>query len=526
MHTEIAFVILFAVATAVAVASRRLKIPYTVALVAAGLLLGAIHVMEPPHLTKEFLFAVILPGLIFEAAFHLEYKRFRENAIAINALAIPGVAAAIGLSAALLMIEVEAFELVEVFAPTTALVFGALIAATDPIAVVALFRTLGVPKRLMVLVEGESLLNDGTAVVFFSTILAVATGQGLSTGGAVLGFVTVVGMGALVGALVGLVISHVTRRIDDPMIEITLTVIAAYGSFSVAEQFHYSGVIATVVAGMLCGNVGARSGMSPTTRISVQSFWDYVAFALNSIVFLLIGFEVSVPSLLGYWKPILAAFVAVAIGRAIVVFAVSALLGRTRERLPWSWSLALTWAGLRGAISMVLVLGLAADFPNRELLVHMTFGVVVLSILVQGLSMNVLLTRLGIVGAKADYQDAYECFRGRLRAAEAALAEIKKLRTERVAHGVVLEAIEAEYEGRVRKAEAGIRTLRLSEAELGEGEERETRRRLLLVEKDEQLNAFHAGVVGREAFDELMADIDARLAELEVERVEPSMSAN
>jgi len=154
------------------------------------------------------------------------------------------------------------------------------------------------------------------------------------------------------------------------MIEITLTTIAAYGSFLAAEHFHYSGVIATVTAGMLCGNYGARVGMSPSTRIAVETFWEYVAFALNSIVFLLIGLEVHFQALLDSWQVILVAYLVVTGGRALIIFFASSLLRRTRERIPWAWSVILTWGGL----PMVLVLSLAKDFPHRDLLVSMTFG--------------------------------------------------------------------------------------------------------------------------------------------------------
>ena len=170
-----------------------------------------------------------------------------------------------------------------------ALVFGALISATDPIAVVAIFRTLGVPKRLAVLLDGESLLNDGTAIVFFTLSLARVTGTEVTAGGLAWDFVRIVGMGALIGTGVGLGASQIIKQVDDPMIEISLTTIAAYGSFLTAEHFHYSGVIAAVAAGMFCGNYAARVGMSPSTRVAVEAFWEYVAFALNSIVFLLMA---------------------------------------------------------------------------------------------------------------------------------------------------------------------------------------------------------------------------------------------
>lgn len=400
MHPELGFVILFAIATVVAIVARRLRIPYTVALVLAGLGLNAVHAFTPPRLTKELLFAVILPGLLFEAAFQIGGRQFWKNKLAINALAVPGVAVAVALTAALLTPAVRNLHLLEGFDTSHALLFSAIVAATDPIAVVGIFKSLGAPKRLAVLVEGESLLNDGTGVVLFTIVLQMIGGGTFSLGDGVVSFVRIAGAGALVGAAIGWALSKLIERIDDAMIEITLTVLAAYGSFVIAEQFHFSGVIATVVAGMLCGDQAPR-GMTETTRASVHAFWEYVAFALNSIVFLLVGTEIDLGRLVAIWPAILTAYGCVLAARAIVVGGVSLLLVRTRERIPTSWSAVVVWSGLRGALSMVLVLSVPADFPLRETLVDMTYGVVVLSILLQGVSMRWLLQylRIGEEGA-------------------------------------------------------------------------------------------------------------------------------
>ncbi len=343
---------------------------------------------------RILLFSVFLPGLVFEAAYHLKLSEFRENARAILALAVPGVVVAIGATATLLVTTSSFAEVASGLGWTLALVFAALIAATDPIAVVALFRSLGAPRRLALLVEGESLVNDGTSIVLFGIVYAAVGGGGMSVSAGLLEFVEVVGFGFAIGAAAGFMVSHVIARIDDPMVEISLTTIAAYGSFVVAEEFHFSGVIATVTAGMLCGNIGAPRGMSPATRIAVESFWAYLAFALNSLVFLLIGLEVRVSQLIAEWRPILLAFGAVMGGRALVVFLASALLRRTREAIPWRWALVLTWGGLRGALSMVLALSIDPAFPHREIVVTMTFGVVLLSIVIQGITTEPLLRAL------------------------------------------------------------------------------------------------------------------------------------
>lgn len=511
MHPEIAFVALFTVATAVAILARRARVPYTVALVLAGLLLGTARVFEAPRLTKELLYAVFLPGLIFEAAFALQVKEFLKNKLAIFSLAIPGLMVAIGLTAVILVPTANALHFVDGFTLGMGLVFAALIAATDPIAVVGLFKTLGAPHRLRVLVEGESLLNDGTAIVIFTLIARVVlTGESWSPASAALDFVRVVGMGALIGAAIGYSVSLAIHKIDDAMIEITLTTIAAYGSFVAAEHFHFSGVIATVVAGMFCGNHAARTGMSSSTRIAVAVFWEYLAFALNSIVFLLIGFEVRLATLLAAWKPILAAYLAVMIGRAVVIGLVGLLLGPTRERLPKRWGLVLTWGGLRGGLSMVLVLGLPQSMPHRELVVAMTFGVVILSILIQGPTMGWLLRRLGLVGS--DGPGLYERLRARIRTRRAAASDLQQVALEGGHDAALLGQIVERLAASIAEDEAELAKIRPELAR--QREQTELRRRALSAEKSALVAMHHAGEIGDEVFASIRSELDEELVAL------------
>jgi CPA1 family monovalent cation:H+ antiporter len=330
VHSELQFVLLFSVATAVAIGTRWLRVPYTVALVVVGLALGALPLGPRPELTHDLLFAVALPGLLYEAAFHLPERWLKEMRITIAALAVPGVVAVLALTTVLLLPAVRELTLLG------ALAFSAATVATDPIAVVAVFRDLRAPSR-------QDQVED-----------------------------------------------------DDPMIEVTLSVIAAYGSFALAERFGVSGVIGTVVAGLLCGRAARRGSHSEASTAALRTFWEYVAFALNSIVFLLIGLQVRLPALLLHWKPILLGYAVVVAVRFVVVAATAAVLSPTRERLPWRWTMVVAWSGLRGALAMVLALRLPDSFPSRELVVLMTFGVVLLSIVLQGLTVGPLLRRFGI----------------------------------------------------------------------------------------------------------------------------------
>jgi CPA1 family monovalent cation:H+ antiporter len=522
METVTILILLFMVATAVAIAVQRLAVPYTVALVFTGLVLGLLHAFEAPHLTKALLFNVFLPGLLFEAAFHIEFKQFWRNRLTINSLALPGVLAAIALTALILTPVANALHFVQDFTWKHALAFGAIISATDPIAVVAVFKSLGVPKRLSVLLEGESLLNDGVAIVIFTLSVALVAGRVVTGAELVLDFIKIVGIGALIGAGVGLAVSQVIKQVDDPMIEITLTTIAAYGSFLAAEHFQYSGVIATVSAGMLCGNYGARVGMSPSTRMAVETFWEYVAFALNSIVFLLIGFEVHFQALLASWQAILVAYLVVTGGRALIIFGASSLLRRTRERIPWAWSVILTWGGLRGGLPMVLVLSLQKDFPHRDLLVSMTFGVVLLSILVHGLTMSPLLRWLGIVRGHQEH-DAYELTRGKLQAARAALEEIGRMSRAHFTNAEALASLHREYEQKAERESAVLDEFHIERQQLHAEEVQWARRHLLLVEKGVVVDAFHQGGLSQTVQEKLLTDIDAQL--LRLESGEPTESA-
>lgn len=514
MSIETRFILLFVVATAVAIAARRVRLPYTVALVIAGLVLGAFRAFPAPHLTEKLLFSLILPGLIFEAAFHIDTHELAESWLTIVTLAVPGVIASTALIAFTLPPVVHLLHLVPGFDWKYALVFGALISATDPVAVVALFRTIGAPRRLTMLLDGESLLNDGTAIVFFTLSLSLVDGAHVGAGHLGMQFLSIVGIGAIIGVAIGAAASIIMRHVNDPMIEITLTTIAAYGSFTVAQSLAASGVIATVAAGLLCGNYGARLGMSPSTRVASSTFWEYVVFALNSVIFLLIGLQVHPATLLQDWVPIIVAYAVVTIGRGVIIFAGRALLGWTRERFPWRWSLVLTWGGLRGALPMVLALSLPAGFAYRDLIVSMTFGVALLSILVHGVTMSPLLRWLGIVTPHADRTD-YEIRSGRVQAAAAALSELDRMDRLHLAAPEVLADLRSDYQQGIAQAEDELKKSAVSTRELHDQDLHRLRRQLLAAERDQVMRSFEQGALGQRSQEQLLADIDARLLNLE-----------
>jgi CPA1 family monovalent cation:H+ antiporter len=275
-------------------------------------------------------------------------------------------------------------------------------------------------------------------------------------------------------------------------------------------------VIATVAAGMLCGNYGARTGMSASTRIAVETFWGYVAFALNSLVFLLIGFEVNVRSLVPYVPIILIAYGVVMLARAVAVTVTTALLRFTRERFPFTWGAALTWGGLRGALPMVLALSLPRTLAQRELIINITYGVVVIFILVHGLTMSRLLRFLGIVRERKE-QRLHDLARGQVRAAGAALAELDRLEQAGFANPEMLAQMRQEYGARFQGAQDEIRRVHQERQDIRREELQWMRRRLILREKHQLIEDLREGLISREIYDKLQADADARLLELESE---------
>lgn len=438
---------LLVVAILVGTLASRLRFPYAVSLVVVGIALRAIGVAPDMHLTHDLLMNVLLPALLFEAAIHVPGNKLRRFAPTVVMLAVPGVLLAAFGTAFLLEVELVAFGLNAGIPFVELLLFGAVIAATDPIAVIALFKALGVDKKLAILVEGESLFNDGTAIVMFTIVLEVIRSGTFTVGGALTSFAIVVGGGILIGAAVGLLASWATSLIDDHLFEIALTVVTAYGAFLIGEQLHVSGVLATVVAGLLVGNVGKKRNMSPYSRVSVLSFWEFAAFFINTLVFLLLGFEVDYALLVDKWNVILLAFFAVLGARALAVYGPLPVLRRLHQPVDTKVATVFWWGAMRGSLSVVLALALPLELSARNEIIAMVFGVVVLSLVVQGSTMSWLLRKLGLVQQRTEAMQLLGNALARMKAVHAQEAALDDL----VAAGALnLPAIDERRE-RLRK---------------------------------------------------------------------------
>src|SRR6266508_3472157 len=445
-------VILLLIASAVAVLARRLRIPYTVGLVLIGLALSLLS-STVIKISPQIILALLVPPLIFEAEFHLRWDDLRRDFWLILLLAIPGV-----ILTTLLVGGVVAWG--TGLAIQTAMVFGALVSATDPVAVVALFRRLGVPRRLQVLLEGESLFNDGTAIVMFNLMISIALAGRFNLASSVRDFIAISGggiligitfgvlasqvigriqdplvettSGVLIGITFGVLASQVIGRIQDPLVETTLTTVLAFGSYLVAEYFHVSGVLAVAAAGIINGNAGP-SGMSATTRLVVFNFWEYAAFIANSFIFLLIGLTFDLDVMIANWQAIIWAILAALAARAVSIYGFS-FFGR---EIPRKWKHVLFWGGLRGAITLALALSLPETNPLaqvRENLQAMAFGVVLFTLLAQGSSTDCLVERLKLI-QRSEYQEEYELRHARFVAGRAAHDYLRRM----TQHGLLSE---------------------------------------------------------------------------------------
>jgi CPA1 family monovalent cation:H+ antiporter len=380
--------ILLFIATLVAILTRRLHLPYTVGLVLAGIGLYFLPIQIALHLSKDLIFSVFLPPLVFEAALCIRWAEFKRDLPVVGLLASLGVVLAAAVTATGMHYLLQ-------WQWQGAVLFGVLIAATDPVSVIATFKEAGLQGRLRLLIEAESLLNDGTAAVAFVAVLGIIAGGHQAPASLLGSLILTIGGGSLIGAAVGYGFMILAGRTNDPLVEFTFTTLAAYGSFLVAEHYHCSGVLAALSAGLVVGNYRLGASISDSGRHALLTFWEYAAFVANSLIFILIGVQEAQQHFRGLWLPVLIAIALVTCGRAVSIYPLCAIFARSRLRVDWPHQHVLFWGGLRGALALALALALPADLPQRDAIVVLTFAVVAFSVFVQGLTIAPLLRKLG-----------------------------------------------------------------------------------------------------------------------------------
>ena len=508
----------------VAIISKYIKLPYTIVLVLAGVLIALVPGIPQIALTPDLIVLVFLPVLLFEAAYHLSFEHLKADFPFISNLAILGVLATAGLVAGFMI-------LVAGLSWQTSLLFGAMIAATDPVSVVATFRHLGTSKRLTSIIESESLFNDGSALVLFNLLLGIVVVQEFSVWGSLLEFVKVGAGGILLGTVTGYVALFILKRMDDYLTEILITLLAAYGTFMLGEVVGVSPALAVVVTGLLVGNIGQSRTFSPTTQVALNYTWDFFGFLANSLIFLLVGLQVRLISFTNYWTISVLAIVATVLGRWVVVGLLSGItnLWQRKMAIPWSWQVMLSWGGLRGALSLAMALSLplalddGSSFPDHDGLLVMTFGVIMFSLIVQGLTIEPLMKLLKLNEPTSEQVYQYETLKLEMHTLEKLTQYLQTLH-EPLPNATV-QLLLNDYQNKTEECQAKLKGLRASDRaeSLQTGLIQEAKKQLLESEKI-KFNSLHSqGLIGEKSLHELRSMLDTELKK--TDEVEPALNS-
>ncbi|MGZ3611424.1 MAG: cation:proton antiporter [Ktedonobacteraceae bacterium] len=412
----VTLIILLLVTLVVALFSRLLRVPYTLLLVIVGLVVGLLPFIPHEHIDPNLVLYVFIPALLFEGAWNAELGKLEADWLPIVLLAIPGMVLSLLVVAVVLHAGIGLEWLL-------ALLVGAIVAPTDPIAVIALFQQLGVPDRLRTLIEGESIFNDGTGGAAYELILAIllpTLGLAEMSGNPTFANAPVVGIagevlwlifgGLLLGFAVGWAASYLVRRVDDRLVVITITIAVAYGMYLLGTALHTSGLLAVVGAGLVMGSYGRKNAMSPRTIEAADDVWEFINYLANSLLFLLLGFELALSHLVQSFAGIFFGLLGVLIGRALMIYVFIPLQDilarwwahRISERptrlprprpVPSAWRPVMVLSGLRGALSLALVLSLPIELEQRDLLTDIVYGIILVTLLGQGLTLRALLPR-------------------------------------------------------------------------------------------------------------------------------------
>ncbi|MDS0298085.1 Na+/H+ antiporter [Halogeometricum sp. S1BR25-6] len=502
------------------------RIPYTIALLIAGFAASIVGLGIDITLTHDIILLVVLPPLLFEGAATTDIDEFRAN------FPVMATMATVGLAISIVIVGLVSTRLFG-YTLLLGLLFGTIILPTDPVSVLSLFKQVGAPERLSVLVEGESLMNDGISVVIFSALLALieagdsaadlATLDGVTE--LVSGIVVSAGGGAVVGLACGYLVYRVMANLDEHMTEIVLTVVLAYGAFLVAEHYlHVSGVIATVAAGLLIGNRGREYAMSPQTKTAVFNTWETAAYVVNTFIFVLLGVKTPIRQILAEVEVLIPAIVLVLAARAIAVYPLTEIVNRlSNANVSRQYQHVLVWGGLHGSIPIALVLGLPEAVGPRQQMRVLVFGIAAFSLVVQGLSMKRFLRTVG-VQTSGEEQKLYSLLLTRAKAVDEALDEAERLHERNMIRTDVYERFRREYGREKKELDHVVRSLLEAEPSLLKQELLQGETRILQAEESAITEAELSGQLSTDLAEDLIAEV--REKEARVERGETTVTSD
>jgi monovalent cation:H+ antiporter, CPA1 family len=512
-HSETAqlvqvIIVLLLVATIVALLSRRLQLPYVTGLVIAGLAISKL-LPEQTRLDSSLIINLFLPILLFEASINTDLSRLQSTLKPILLLAGPGVAIATGATALGLHFGLN-------WSWIPALLGGVILAVTDTVSVIAVFKQVSVPSRLITIVEGESLFNDGVALVLFSLIIKVSQSGSITLFDGLRELIIVVVGGLAVGFALGYIgVGLYKQSEDDPLSGILITFALALSTFQIGQFFGVSGIVAVVIAGLMVGNLERSQTIAASSKITVLSFWEYAGFAVNTFIFLLIGLAIKLETLSTIIPAVILAVICYQVGRGLAVYPLMAIVKQFDRAVPIKWQHILFFGNIKGSLSMALALSLPTSIPGRESLIAVVFGAVLFSLLMQGLSLPWIVQQMGLGMARsAPWVDNLQ---SQLITAKAAQEELDQLSKSGLLSKTRYEELRSRYQVQIAKAERELRDFYNQRETNTDTRLDVIRRQLLLAEKSALVEASRKRVISEDVVKARLKLIDTQILELEDE---------
>ena len=499
--------ILLMLACTVAISAKFLRLPYSVSLVLAGLVIGQLKILPPIELSYDLVLFICLPALIFEAAWNLNSKDLLKQLRPVSVLAILGVFITLFTSIVIL----NKIALVNL---SIAILFGAIIAATDPISVLAVFKQLGIDQKIVIILEGESLFNDGVAVVIFGFAISFVLGNlsfNINPVNIIIKFLLVIMGGALLGVIIGIVAGKFKLFFKNHLLAITISGVVAYGSFLVGELFHVSSVIAAIMASLVFTNT--KNNMGASARLALNGFWEYAAFMVNSLLFLLIGLQMNLQLLIQEYKLISLGIITILLARFILIYGLSFIYQNQDHKLKLNEKHIVFLGALRGGLSMALALSLPAQIPHRNQIIVLTYGVVLFTLIVPGLSIEYVVKKLKLIPQYFSELLTYEKLKTTLILEQNALTALKDIFQKGEIELTLYDEMQNQLKQKITNLLTQIQELHLNNELIRSTQNKMIQQKLYEIRKDSLIQEIHLNAINNDLANEILTELDENIEE-------------